>query len=1036
MSRGPRFDIAPFALPGCAPGETRFEEARDIVAVEAAFRGPVPAGIGLSYMQRTWPRVRLELLPDLERPGYFGWSAVDDQFNCAWRQGAISTKRAGRAATLAFRGLSAEFGKEVAGYDVGFRRTLGFRLDGADPASIARVRVFTASEPAETRLRVELDAGKKTPRGPVRISGYNAVVGAVPGRPGRVFEVEIRHMNPDSRYCHDEGHLTLAFGGEEFTVGLVDMERRGPAWSAEHGVFISPASWEGGFAAYRARNRGTRTVLAEVKSRPEHTYDHARGGQPRAHPVNYNLGCKHARQRFWLEPNGDLVLHRRNVVGVIQRKDRPPAFEGRDTDRFLCRGNARLFFGLETWTCTGRRPDPPPVPVYTIEMRKDGMELRQESLCVPVMRSIRAGEPAGDEDTAALMRFTFRNAGDSPRQAGLRVRYSQDSWRYGESLDPYGVPAAGMDGLRLAVGRAWSRFEGREVLRFAFTGTMKAAAAGGGAVFARLLAPGATCEVILQVPYVAPAPDGGAAALQRLDFGRCRREVAAFWRAEVAKGARLECPEPPFGELHDSHLVHVQVTDIAMPRDPALVNTSVGSSTYGNYSNEACMIVQELDQRGLHEEAAKRLAVWVRYQGTVPQPGNFTDHRGMYFGAGGFECGDYNQHHGWVLWCLAQHYLLTRDRRWLAGVAESMVQGADWVFRQRRNTMPGLPHSRGWERGFLPAGSLEDVTDFHYWLSTNSLTWRGCDAAAEVLGTIGHPEAARLRREAEAYRDDLKRGFDGMRRRAPLVRLKDGRWVPTYPSRLYVRGRDTGWIREVLEGSVYLLISGLYGSRSREADWILEDYQDNRYHEPPYGYRLVDHGLNLFNRGGFSIQPNLLAGLMPHLDRDEPEVYIWMFMNAWASCYREEINAMCEHPLPELGFSNNAQFKTSDEANAVMWLRYMYVYGTRDLLHLGRALPRVWLADGREPAVTGVATRFGRVDARWTSRSAQGAIRLVANLDLELAPPRLLARFRHPEGKRMKYAVVNGSRRRPADPVRGDVDLTGSRGRVVVEARY
>jgi hypothetical protein len=29
-----------------------------------------------------------------------------------------------------------------------------------------------------------------------------------------------------------------------------------------------------------------------------------------------------------------------------------------------------------------------------------------------------------------------------------------------------------------------------------------------------------------------------------------------------------------------------------------------------------------------------------------------------------------------------------------------------------------------------------------------------------------------------------------------------------------------------------------------------------------------------------------LAGLMPRLARDEPEIYIWMFFNAWAACYR------------------------------------------------------------------------------------------------------------------------------------------------------
>lgn len=56
------------------------------------------------------------------------------------------------------------------------------------------------------------------------------------------------------------------------------------------------------------------------------------------------------------------------------------------------------------------------------------------------------------------------------------------------------------------------------------------------------------------------------------------------------------------------------------------------------------------------------------------------------------------------------------------------------------------------------------------------------------------------------------------------MRLRDGRWVPNYPSRPYRRGRDCGWIREALEGSIYLLISGLYTEDTRAAGWILDGW--------------------------------------------------------------------------------------------------------------------------------------------------------------------------------------------------------------------
>ena len=1046
-----RFDIAPFALPNCAPGEVRFEEPRDIVRLEIALRGPVPAGLGLSYLQKTWPGVRLERQPDTERPGIFGWNPVDDQFNSQWRKAAVRIKRAERVAVVSFRGLSAEYpAQSVRGCDVVFRRTLGIRVEGVAAGAIAGMRVFTASEPDWSAVRVELGAGKRGPSGAIRMSGYNAVVGKVraagggsvkggsflPRRGKGVFEVHVRHMRPAHRYCGDAGHLTFAAGMDAFTISLEDLRNHGAIWSPEWGFFITPKGSSLTFAEYRKRAAGGRTVNREVRERPEHAYAMARSGQPRAHPVNYNLGVRHARQRFWLESNGDVILHRKNVVGAFEGSDRAREMQGADSKRFLCRGNARFLFGLEGWPCTARFTDPSPVPVYNIAWRKGGLVLEQKSLCVPLLRGILEGEGAGDEATVGLVRFRFRNDGDAPREARLVVRYSADSRRSGGWLDAYMVPKSPPDRLMVRGGRVTSAYQGRQVLRLVFGGTMGVVPGRDRLTLARTLKPGGTCEVVLKIPYIALEAPKELSALAKLDFRRCHGEATEFWRREGARGAQLSCPETHFADLHKSHLMHVWITDIAMPGRPHLVNTSVGSSTYGNYSNESCMIIQELDQRGLHDEVERRLEVWLKYQGTVPQPGNFTDYQGMFFGAGGFECGDYNQHHGWVLWMMAEHYRLTRNRKWLEGVAPALVQGADWVFRQRRNTCGPLPHSRGWERGFLPAGSLEDVTDFHYWLSTNCLTWRGCDSVAEVLEDIGHSEAQRLRRESDAYRKDLVRGLEEARRHAPLVRLRDGRWVPTYPSRLYVRGRDTGWIREVLEGSVYLLISGLYDHDSREARWILDDYQDNRYVRAPYGYRMVDPESNLIARGGFSIQPNLLAGLMPHLFRDEPEIYIWMFLNAWTSCYREEINAMCEHPLPELGYSNAAQFKTSDEANAVMWLRYMHVYWTRDLLHLGRALPRAWMADGREASLKGVATYFGKVSVRYISAAARGVIRLEADLGLERKAPRILARFRHPEGKRIRSARVNGKKWRVLDPVKGDIDISALRGKVMIQAFY
>ena len=187
------------------------------------------------------------------------------------------------------------------------------------------------------------------------------------------------------------------------------------------------------------------------------------------------------------------------------------------------------------------------------------------------------------------------------------------------------------------------------------------------------------------------------------------------------------------------------------------------------------------------------------------------------------------------------------------------------------------------------------------------------------------------------------------------MKLRDGRWVPHYPTHIYRRGRDLGWIRETLEGSVNLLLSGFLDPNGPEAPWILDDYQDNLYAGGEFGYPIPEFHQTWFDWAGFSCQPNLLAGLMPYLDRDEIEVYLWMFFNAFNAAYSPNIQGVVEHPRPILGFSNAEPFKTSDESNSIKWLRYMFVYGKGDTLHLGRALPREWLSGG-EPSTSSAFT--------------------------------------------------------------------------------
>lgn len=1038
------FDIRPFALPNTPPNEIRFEDPRDVSRIVVTYPGAAPDGVVVSYLRKTWPKCRLETLDPVAHSHGTGWIAMDDWFNSTWQEAAVKIERiGGDKLSITFAGLHSEL-TDVNDYDVTFRRTLGVKIDSdrAEPSSVA---VYTTSGCSRSELRVALDAGKATPASDIKVSGFNAHVETDTKSGAREFGLTVEHMKPGHPFSYDEGLVTLELDDDTFTISVESLAKQGPIWFEDQGVFIRFADDPTTFEQYVERNAAFKTTTDRVMERGlEQSYSGAAHGQPRPHPCACTVGCKHARQRFWVEPNGDIVTIGTNLHWI----------KGPDTERLRIDTDARLMFGLDRWQLAGRHFDPAPVLAYNIRRMQDDMVLEQKLFATPLEKSI-FDDLAGDDSIICLSRFTFTNTGDSPAVAELPISYSaksERSWNRVEArhtMDDHLVPLAPAEKLSLcdlgvadasgaALRAVRGEWQGQSVLRCAIAGDMQAVGRGDGIVLRKELAPGESCEVTLKVPYIDLDQASEVDALAALDYEKCYSDVRKFWREECALGAQLKSGEPNVDALYKAHVAHVEVTDSRMPDEPELINTSVGSSTYGNFTNESCMIVEELDERGLHKQARQRLDVWLKYQGTAALMGLFTDHDGVFFGAGGYQHGDsYDQHHGWVLWYIAKHFFFTGDEEWMRSVAGQLVEGVDWVHRQRNETKKeNMPHSRGWEYGFLAAGALEDVNDYFYWLSTNSLTWRGVEWAAKALAAIDHPEAARVRAEADDYKECLIRGFETMRQQSPLVRLKNGRWIPYYPSRLYRRGRDVGWIREVLEGSVYLLISGLYDSNSKQARWILDDFADNRYMHPYYSYHVYAPEISWVDYGGFSNQPNLLAGLMPYLDRDEPETYIWMFFNAWASCYREEVNAMVEHPQPILGFSNSAIYKTSDQANSIKWLRYMYVYAKDELLHFGIAMPREWFRDGNEPYVTDVATQFGEVGIRYRSEVASGSITATVDLPSRTEPGKTLVRFRHPEKLPIKSVTVNGASCDRFDAEKGDVDVTGLKGTIEVVVAY
>ena len=300
------------------------------------------------------------------------------------------------------------------------------------------------------------------------------------------------------------------------------------------------------------------------------------------------------------------------------------------------------------------------------------------------------------------------------------------------------------------------------------------------------------------------------------------------------------------------------------------------------------------------------------------------------------------------------------------------------------------------------------MQDYWYWLATNAAMVWGFDGLAEAITDYGHPEAARLAREAKAFHDDVAAGLREARIRTPVVRLRDGTYVPKFPSHLHERGRSHGWIRETLEGALFLPVMGLLDPTAAETTWILEDYEDNLYISEQYGYAIPVFNEFWFSRGGISMQANLLDGPLPYLDRDEVKHFLRAYFNGFASAFDPQVRMCNEHSLPELGRPSGDHFKTSDEAQSTSWLRLMFVNDRGPDLLLGQALPRPWLADGRSVHIDRAATHYGPVSLRITSAAASGTIRAEVGLPQRNPPRRICLRLRHPEAKPLQAVSING----------------------------
>lgn len=966
-------DVAPFGFILPEGDGVYWEDPREIHRMVVHFRHPPPPPdcLQLEYWSSRWPEQRL---PTDREPGGgdVGWWELGNWYTGEWRVADAAVEVAGTAATFTFRPLNEHEFPQPTGFPAAYRFTLKIRVTSDLPLpDIERLEAYTDSTWVQQRVRLVWQHAR---RKEASVEAFNGEVISVEKSSPRSHEVDLWKTENPNPNTFDRTLVTVKRGRDTFTFAVDDLQD-GCLFLPHIGVAVLPDEDGRDYAAVVAeyKEREGRSLYDRIYEMPEQTWTAAWEGMPpkRSH-IYFPLGLDGGRQRFRLDADGS-VTFRTNDHFLEKRP-------GKDTPRLaLEAAPVHIGFGF---------PDKPDkrtivgecLPVCVTNWHIDDVEVQQTAFVTTLEGADASGlTPAGDTSVVFMARFTFHNGGTSPQRAVLSMVHEAGGQKIALRIDEQGLLWAGKH-LRGQV--TFEEKRCREELALPLS---------------RSIAPGKMWWITVKLPYLILTKMSERKGLAQLDFDQELRRTIRYWGRRHEERMRLSTPDAMLNEFHESHATHLVINCEREP-DSDRRFARVGSFSYGAFSNESCMMVVDLDRRGYHTEARQCLDAWLHYQGTVGLPGDFSSQEGVLYGAGGYEHGGYNQHHGWILWCLAEHYKFTRDAEWLRRSARNILAGADWIVRERKRTDLG--------RGLLPAGSLEDIGDWWFWLSTNCYTWRGLDAAAWALAQMGHHEARRLQKEADAYHKALLTNFRKAAERSPVVRLRDGTSVPKFPSHAHRRGRSFGWICETLEGAIHLLISGALDPNSREAEWILKDYEDNLYLSNQWGYVLDDFEKHWFGCGGMSMQSCLLFNVEPYLYRDDVKHALRAAFNAIAVGYFPDVRMITEHALPNMGDWRGDHYKSSDEANAAGWLRYLFVREGGDDLLLGQAVPRDWLQPGKQCGVARAATHFGPMSLAYTAEEDQITVQLDAP---RRNPPSVIRlRFREPKERPLRSVKVGG----------------------------
>ncbi|MBP1990690.1 hypothetical protein [Paenibacillus eucommiae] len=327
------------------------------------------------------------------------------------------------------------------------------------------------------------------------------------------------------------------------------------------------------------------------------------------------------------------------------------------------------------------------------------------------------------------------------------------------------------------------------------------------------LEPGESAYIELEVPYPfglgTPAQSTTSTASTAEGMGSSHvtgREAALaacqkLWADVLADGMILEVPDSQVQRVLDTITINLFQLMASNERGDSIIPGQGGYNDFAMvYSWEVAFYIRTLDRLGYSSIVERILNYFMSTQDdSIGPDGDIKSAEGSFRPHIHWMCET-----GVVLNILADHYMLTRDRKWIHGVIERALRACGWIASERAETKQTFADGTKVKHyGLLPAGRPHDwpVKGYFYFSDVN--TWKGLQAMAQVLKQIGHPQAQQFIDEADDYKACI---LQAVEHATYLLEDQDIHWIS---NEVYAKPDERVGVYSI-DGPISLVEAGLW----------------------------------------------------------------------------------------------------------------------------------------------------------------------------------------------------------------------------------